>query len=53
MPVMAEPQDGSGSAGESCPTPEPIHLVIKTAKDKETIEIEADATIEEVSVSGE
>lgn len=42
---MAETDVGDES---SSPTPAPIHLIIKTAKDKETIDINPDATVEDL-----
>ena len=46
---MSETHDGDEVKSSSSPEPSEIHLVIKTAKDKETIAINPDATIEEVS----
>ena len=46
---MAETHQGDESGGSSSPTPASIHLIIKTAKDKETIDINPDATVEDVS----
>lgn len=47
---MSETHDGDEvKSSTSSPEPSEIHLVIKTAKDKETIAINPDATIEEVS----